>query len=362
MAITAVLLVHGLSEVMQHNFDAMLLHPVSRFIAITFLNFGRGVEVFFVISGYILARPFYRQYCNNGHKVALGKYYLRRVTRLEPPYILSLVIYSVARIAMLHESVRQIAPHFLADVFYLHRYIYFHHHPAIIINLVVWSLELEIQFYIIAPLLGRLYMIPNMYLRRAVIIGLMLFFMITSARGWVHGYFLLTPYMFMQYFLAGFLLADILEHPRHTSRQHWAWDIVSLVGWPLIFINATTIQTLYFLPIPIFFVFLAAFYGKASNGFFRQPFVAITGGMCYSFYLMHLLAYSVGFRIIRHWTLPSAIATVVVQLALLLVFVYIVGLIYYVIIERPCMDPQWPQKLWRRVHHLFAANRSHVAP
>ena len=51
-----------------------------------FLSKGdRGVELFFVLSGFILCMPFAHQYINNGKKVQLKNYYLRRVTRLEPP-------------------------------------------------------------------------------------------------------------------------------------------------------------------------------------------------------------------------------------------------------------------------------------
>ena len=56
---------------------------------------GYGVELFFAISGFILAWPFARQHLQAGRKVKLGSYFLRRVTRLEPPYILMLLIRTV---------------------------------------------------------------------------------------------------------------------------------------------------------------------------------------------------------------------------------------------------------------------------
>jgi len=48
-----------------------------------------GVELFFVISGFILAQPFVRQRLLGGQPVSIRGFYKRRLTRLEPPYILS---------------------------------------------------------------------------------------------------------------------------------------------------------------------------------------------------------------------------------------------------------------------------------
>jgi peptidoglycan/LPS O-acetylase OafA/YrhL len=44
-----------------------------------------GVDVFFAISGFILALPFARQHLFATPPVSLKSYYLRRITRLEPP-------------------------------------------------------------------------------------------------------------------------------------------------------------------------------------------------------------------------------------------------------------------------------------
>jgi peptidoglycan/LPS O-acetylase OafA/YrhL len=60
---------------------------------------GYGVEIFFAISGFILALPFARQYLQDGRKVRLPAYFLRRVTRLEPPYILWLLIRAILLLA-----------------------------------------------------------------------------------------------------------------------------------------------------------------------------------------------------------------------------------------------------------------------
>jgi peptidoglycan/LPS O-acetylase OafA/YrhL len=107
-------------------------------------------------------------------------------------------------------------------------------------------------------------------------------------------------------------------------------------------------------------VYLAAFYGPASNWFFRQPLVALGGGMCYSFYLMHMLIISIVFRATKHLIVfQDLLANYVVQLATLGTAIVLLGTLYFVLIERPCMDPQWPQKLWRKVRGVSHAPVAH---
>jgi peptidoglycan/LPS O-acetylase OafA/YrhL len=146
------------------------------------------------------------------------------------------------------------------------------------------------------------------------------------------------------------LLADLLEYPHHAPRRSWCWDLVSLVGWPVFVwsgINCPTYLVLFLLPI-----FLAAFHGKVSNWFYRQTFIAITGGMCYSLYLMHFLGVECLFRGVEHIQLAGIGSTLVLQMTLILPMVILVCTGFFVLIERPCMDPAWPQKLWLRMRDL----------
>src|ERR1051326_6201338 len=46
----------------------------------------RGVELFFAISGFILGLPFASARLLEESRVNLKQYFLRRLTRLEPPY------------------------------------------------------------------------------------------------------------------------------------------------------------------------------------------------------------------------------------------------------------------------------------
>jgi peptidoglycan/LPS O-acetylase OafA/YrhL len=84
--------------------------------------------------------------------------------------------------------------------------------------------------------------------------------------------------------------------------------------------------------------------------------------MCYSFYLMHLLVVEIMFKLTRRLLIPSnLLLSYVIQAALLGTCIYVVCTAYFVLIERPCMDPNWPRKLRARFDNLTRSPRAVVA-
>src|SRR2546430_13501195 len=84
---------------------AVILHHLGLFVSTQrqadegLLLLGQnGVELFFAISGFILAVPFAMHYLNAGKRVKLSRYFVRRFTRLEPPYLLSLLLLFAMRV------------------------------------------------------------------------------------------------------------------------------------------------------------------------------------------------------------------------------------------------------------------------
>ncbi|MBY0308523.1 MAG: acyltransferase family protein, partial [Phycisphaerales bacterium] len=132
-----------------------------------FFRFGSlgffGVQLFFAISGFILAVPFARSaLVTTDRRVSLRQYFLRRVTRLEPPYIFNLLVLAALLVAVKHEPVVQTLRHLLASIFYFHYYVY---GEGSTINGVAWSLEIEVQFYILARVLWVVFYLRAMAVR-----------------------------------------------------------------------------------------------------------------------------------------------------------------------------------------------------
>lgn len=344
IAIVSVLLFHILGQLTARAGRPVPIQPRYSLLTLLIGNGDRGVLLFFVISGYILARPFFREHRLGGRKVRLGAYYLRRLTRLEPPYILSLLCFTIG-FWWMGMRLAPILPHLAASIFYLHGLIY---RQESTISFVTWSLEIEVQFYLLAPLLGLLYTIRRTPLRRAVLLmllftgGLFHLYAATAANSlWKW-----TALDYSQYFFAGFLLADIMEGPQPQPRRHWGWDAVGLIGWPILFLLPRVEATVAWLPLLILPIYLGAFYGPASNRFFSTQWIALTGGMCYSLYLVHMLVISVLFRLTRHMILHDFLLSYALQVVTLGGGIMLFGTLYYIAVERPCMDPQWPKKLW----------------
>lgn len=335
VAITATLLVHILGETYLRGgqiFSAEYQNRVA-----TFIDHGdRGVLLFFAISGFILAQPFLRQRLLHGQAVSVKAFFRRRLTRLEPPYILSLIIYGFA-IAITQHRLWSLIPPLLTHIVYLRNFL-----PGESFNFVTWSLEVEVQFYILAPLLGFLYAIRPTTLRRGIMIAMILASALVRAN--LQG---LAPWNLpgqLQYFLVGFLLADLRATRTESSTNRW-WDLVSPVIWIAIFVAPTNYLD-YALPALILLAYLAAFNGPVTRQILRTPWIALTGGMCYSFYLMHMLVVSTAFRFTRRFITPSSLTlSYLIQLVLLGTCIYLFCTAYFILIERPCMDPNWPRKL-----------------
>ena len=84
-----------------------------------------GVKVFFAISGFVLALPFLKYgLLGEGKKVSIGPYFVRRLTRLEPPFIISLIVFLLVHVFIKHEALSDMGVHFIAGLVYLHGFIF----------------------------------------------------------------------------------------------------------------------------------------------------------------------------------------------------------------------------------------------
>jgi peptidoglycan/LPS O-acetylase OafA/YrhL len=304
----------------------------------------RGVELFFAISGFILGVPFASAYLRGAPKVKLKQYFLRRLTRLEPPYILNLLIWAGILFTVAHESGREIVPHLLASMAYLHNLIY---NSDSTINVVAWSLEIEVQFYVLVPLLASIFAISDARIRRGVIVPLMLASALLG-RQLIHTRLQSSVVYYLPFFLAGFLLCDLYV-TRQDWKASWAWDVVALCGWPLVwYLSPGWSHVL--LPFIIVAIYLAAFRGRLCSALFSHPVITDIGGMCYSLYLFHFLIISSVTRLSKPVHLGhNFLAYYLVQAILVLPFVLIFCGIFFLLVERPCMDRDWPRKLWSRL-------------
>lgn len=313
---------------------------------LTYLHLDRGVVLFFSISGLILGLPFVEQHIQRGRPVRLRAYFLRRLTRLEPPYLINLLLRFPLLLLLRQLSARTMLPHLLASFFYLNWVIYGEfpalHPPS-------WSLEVEVQFYLLAPLIAALCYRWRPAPRRIGLAVLILAFSTIRANTPVYpgSRFNLSLACFAQYFLLGMLMADGFVTVLPRLKDSWLWDVAAIPLWCVMF-RVTDRTAAYLLP-PIFLVlFTAAFKGRLLRMFWRNRFVTTVGGMCYSLYLTHSLLLEGCYLTMQKLHLwngyhLSYILSATVCMSLILVG----GTLFFVLIERPCMARDWPRTLLR---------------
>ena len=349
VAISSVVLFHLYASL---NHDGAVNNPAFDPASVGMLS-KRGVELFFVISGFILGVPFASSYLLGAPKINLKQYFLRRLTRLEPPYILSLLVWAGILFATARQSGREILPHLLASMAYLHNLIY---NGDSTINVVAWSLEVEVQFYVLVPLLAGIFAIADTRMRRGAIVVLML------ASALLGGQLLNTRLQasvlyYLPFFLAGFFLCDLYVS-RRDWKLSWAWDVAALCGWPLVwYLSPGWSHVL--LPFIIVVLYLGAFRGRLCSTLFSHPIITDIGGMCYSLYLFHFLIISAVCRVSKPVHIGHEFwAYYLLQAVLVLPVVLILCGVFFLLVERPCMDRDWPRKLWNR---WFVSPPTHVA-
>ncbi len=101
-------------------------------------------------------------------------------------------------------------------------------------------------------------------------------------------------------------------------------------------------------------LFIGALRGRWFTAALRHPVVATFGGMCYSLYLLHYPLYSfIAAKVVADgMTLPAAC----LRAGLLgLPVAVTAGIAYYIFIERPCMNPNWPRLVHQRVKAIFGS-------
>src|SRR6185437_6735404 len=294
VAIFSVLLFH-LQGQFDHHYSLVIRSPFA--LAVRAFGFGnRGVPLFFAISGFILALPFARRYLFAAPAPSLHRYYLRRLTRLEPPYVVNLILVAAGTLLMNHSAWRQVLPHLAASMCYLHYAIFNASSP---INSVAWSLEVEAQFYMLAPALAMVFALQRPAARRAALIAAML----ASARlQLAFGWSKYTLAGDLQYFLAGLLLADFYldgaaPHPNRKIKPE-IWDFIALAAWPAFFLLGDRFTGVW-LPFLILLLCMAALRGNLITRLLRRPAIALTGGMCYTIYLWHAPVFTVIDRALR---------------------------------------------------------------
>jgi peptidoglycan/LPS O-acetylase OafA/YrhL len=302
-------------------------------------RFAYGVQLFFIISGFVLSLPFALYHEGKREKPRMKDYFLRRITRLEPPYILSMIVLMVGAILVAKHPVSEILKSFLASLFYSHAFLF--PGKASLINAVIWSLEIEVQFYILAPLLANVFRLRR--LERRLILVLSIFAGLWLQKALPVDSKTIANYIF--YFLIGFLLSDlyVAQHraPVKDGLISFSSGVVCFLGiWCF---EAETVRVLF----SIGFFYLVLF-TDLWRRVFSTPLLTVIGGMCYSIYLLHYPIISFfGNPLIRWIKVSDSYFPAWLFYGILLIpMVLLLSAAYFLLIEKPCMKRDWYKGLF----------------
>jgi peptidoglycan/LPS O-acetylase OafA/YrhL len=321
-----------------------------------------AVQLFFFISGYIISYPFL-----TNRPPSLSKFYKRRLLRLEPPYIVAMLGCFLILTQYNPDPIN--APNFafttaplwqslVASLTYTHSLI-FGEHPRL--NPPTWTLELEIQFYLLAPFLLRAYLLVKrrdlrLYFGGALCLALVILgHVINAAFDWenpIRHTLLADSYGFV----LGILACDyfVAAQPFTQTAQR-RYDLCLAVGYiglittgmfeynlslPGAIVN-TTVRA-----ICLLLVFIGAARGPMGRAILSTPWITLIGGATYSIYLVHLpLMHAAGHIIAPVLRPTSPAVAMAICWAVLIPFSIAGGMIFYACIEHPCLRPDWPRDL-----------------
>lgn len=345
LAILTVILFHLQSLILLNpNYGAVIHSSNFRFLERLFTNGWQGVELFFVISGFILGMPFAKHYLQGTPKVSIKSYFLRRVSRLEPPYFLLMIVFFGLNVLKNEHSPGLLFQHLLASLAYLHNIIFGN---EIYLVSVAWSLEIEVQFYILAPLLAYVFRLPKLIRRIVLVSGIMVF----SSLLFYAPCATPTLYTFIQYFLIGFLLVDVyIETPKIKIAKSLEISLGSIALLAILMINShESLFTHSVFIVAIFILYLLTLTTNFWKKVFSLNFIATTGGMCYSIYLLHtpilhlLRSRSHYLKLFDEYTLNLIVLGLIA-----IPIIIVISAIFFYYIEKPCMKKQWYKDIFSK--------------
>jgi peptidoglycan/LPS O-acetylase OafA/YrhL len=329
-----------------------------------------GVELFFFLSGFVLFFPYARSLFFGSHQQTMGQYVYRRAVKIVPSYYLSLLLIVGLGPWLFfpaNDEVHQVFTHLL----FVNN---FESSGTVAINAVYWSLPIEVQFYVVFPLLVLIFVrYPWMTTTTMSAIAIGYRFWSTACCTTTHAFARYQVPAFLDLFALGMLCAYVFvqiraKSPTWSHRSDWA-TVIALVCLSLIVVLLRNLfvpysplvgppanhpEYLFYLAVLIFgFALSTLFAAKPWRRFMRNRVLLYFAVISYNLYLYHLaLASSLVARLRfppfqgphppadPHWQVLFNIVA----------FITVVGVSSLItfVVERPLLRAK-PDEIWRAV-------------
>lgn len=269
-----------------------------------FHEYGKyGVQIFFVISGFVIPLSLDKANYQIKH---YGKFLLKRVIRLHPPYLvalaLTLIILAASNVVK-HMPFPETATSIIQSLFYLH-------HPDS--NPVFWTLKVEAEYYLF---IGLYFVVLQKYPRLTLGISIPLFMLISQTP--VVNY--IDLFQHLLYFMVG--LAGYLIYRNEGKSWFEAGCIAAITVFCYIFFGAAPTIAATFTVLVILL-----YKGKVHKSF------DFLGEISYSVYLIH---FPIGVKLINLTSRYVKPEFAIILFSITLVTCLVLGTIFWKYIERP---------------------------
>ena len=275
-----------------------------------------GVDIFFVISGYLISGILYKGLANGGDgnvsPFSFGEFYARRIRRLFPALITMLLLtMAYGWLILLPDEFRQLGKHVAAGTLFIQNIVFWQESGYFDISanlkplLHLWSLAVEEQFYIFfPPLLIVLWKKPKILAPAMVVLLIATFILnvVMSLQNSVSDFFL-TPYRAWE-FLGGSLLAwwhyekghqhsEGEEVPPYREVLSWCGVILLALGFAFIHTGDPYPGWRALLPVAgTLFLMEGGRHTWVNRKILSNPVVVWIGLISYPLYLFHWPALS----------------------------------------------------------------------
>jgi peptidoglycan/LPS O-acetylase OafA/YrhL len=291
---------------------------------LTIFSYGKyGVQFFFVISGFVIPLSMFR------NSYSISNYFtflLKRFIRLEPPYLISILVFLALIFIRNHFSGFdhprfQGANQLFFHIGYLIPFTYYEWLLDI-----YWTLAIEFQFYLLIAIYYFALISKKMFIRI-----LWYILMIISAQ--------FGGSEFLPYWLPLFLLGNLLFLYKNSFIKNIEFYLVSI--FTLLYIAA-------FISLPVFFASILPFFAILYYSDFQNKILGWIGKVSYSVYLFHTVIGTAVVNLLSHYCVNNLqrFFVVIIGVATSIIFSKLI----YKIIEEPS------QKVSSRIKYKTLSN------
>ena len=268
-----------------------------------------GVDIFFVISGYLITRIILQELIVNKKKFNFTGFYERRVRRILPAlFFIILVSIPFAYYILLPQHLLDYAKSILAATFFFSNIHFiasdYYDFEAILKPLLhTWSLSVEEQFYIFYPFfLVFIFRNFRKYLLSIFIIIIILSILSAQLLGDINpskNFYILSSRIWELYGGALIAIIQISSIKKKYSNLENFYSILgfSLILTSIIFFDGQTYHPSLYTAIPIVGTILVIYYSHKDyyvTKFLSNKVLTKIGLVSYSFYLWHFIFFSLG--------------------------------------------------------------------